>query len=118
MSRPDGTADADAVWIERVGTRLELGGSPTAAGASAWREAVLASACSPVESLALADLELDSGLAVVEAVNLVTQLRERHGPLVLSEAPQMLAHTLYKIGALTRGISLEHPRTGSGTTAN
>lgn len=110
-------SDADP-WVERVGSRLELGGSPSAEAASSWRDTVLAQAQGRVDLVVLADLELESGLAVVEAVNLVTQLRERHGPLVLREAPQMLAHTLYKIGALTRGISLEAPRTGTGTTAN
>ncbi len=118
MTRSEGGRAGGDLWIERVGSCLVLGGSPTAVGASAWRDAVLAKAHALVEVLDLADLELDSGLAVVEGVNLITQLRERHGPLVLQEAPQMLAHTLYKVGALKRGISLKDPRTGSGTTAN
>lgn len=105
-------------WTERDGRHLILGGSVTAATAASWRDAALAAATVPIDTLDLADLELEDGVAVVEAVNLVTALRDRAGALRLLEPPQMLAHTLYKVGALTAGITLVDPRSEDGTTAN
>ena len=105
-------------WIERSQARLVLGGTLTAAQAAHWRDAVLDEAVEPVRTVELGDLDLEDGLAVLEAVNLITALRDRYGPLLLREAPQMLAHTLYKVGALATGIVLEAPRTDVGTTAN
>ena len=106
MTDRAGGGSAQRLWIERSETRLVLGGSLTADEAASWRAAVMAQAEGPVCRLDLGDLDL------------ITALRDRHGPLLLSEAPQMLAHTLYKVGALGNGISLEAPRTDVGTTAN
>lgn len=107
-----------APWVECEGTRLVLGGVLTAADAASWRVDVLSQAPESVDTLDLGELDLDDGEAVVEAVNLVTALRDRHGSLLIREAPQMLAHTLYKVGALNKGVSLEAPRSDEGTTAN
>jgi anti-anti-sigma regulatory factor len=56
------------------------------------------------------DLELDDGSAIAEAVNALREL-SLSAPVVLRNAPHMLAHTLYKIGML-RGtrLALETPR--------
>lgn len=63
------------------------------------------------------DLELDDGSAVAEAVNALRALLEQ-APVVVHNAPQMLAHTLYKTGML-RGqrLALETPREEEPTTA-
>ncbi len=56
------------------------------------------------------DLELDDGSAVAEAVNVLRALLAQ-AHVVVRNAPQMLAHTLYKTGML-RGerLALETPR--------
>ena len=60
--------------------------------------------------------------AAAAAVALTTALRallHEHGALTLIGAPQMLAHTLYKIGSLnTAGLRLEDVREDEPTTAN
>ena len=70
-------------------------------------------------SLDLGELELLDGVAVARAVTALRALLPRHSPLTLRDAPQMLAHTLYRVGALEdgrlrlNGLSAEEP-----TTAN
>ena len=51
-------------------------------------------------------------------VNAVRALRDRWGHAELRHAPQMLAHTLYKVGDLRSRITLVAPREDEGTTAN
>jgi hypothetical protein len=98
--------------------RLCLGGTVTAAGASAWRSAVEAAArAGDGPDLELGELDLDEGVAVAEAVNAVRALAGLWGPLRLHEAPQMLAHTLYKVGALGPHLVLVDPRSDEGTMA-
>lgn len=48
----------------------------------------------------LAGLDMEDGLAVVVAVNVLRELRERVDRLVLAHAPQILAHNLYRVGLL------------------
>jgi anti-anti-sigma regulatory factor len=60
--------------------------------------------------LDLSDLELDDGSAVAETVNAIRELLEL-APVLVSNAPQMLAHTLYKVGLLEGGrLTLHEPR--------
>jgi len=69
--------------------------------------------------LELYGLDLDSGQAVVTWHEVVRRLRDRTGHLVLVDAPQMLAHSLYKVGDLTDGrIELVEPRMDDGITVN
>jgi len=69
--------------------------------------------------LHLYGLDLDSGSATVAWHAVVRQLRDRHGRVILLEAPQMLAHSLYKVGDLSDGrIQLVQPRSDEGFTVN
>lgn len=68
--------------------------------------------------LDLTDLDLDLGVAVARWVTALRLLRDRHGSVVITGAPQMLAHTLYKVGDLDRGFVLIRPRVDEPTTAN
>ena len=68
--------------------------------------------------LRLADLDTEDGVAVAELINLVRALAARVERLTLDSAPQMLAHTLYKVGMLEDGrIRLVAPRTEEGLGA-
>lgn len=68
--------------------------------------------------LDLADLDLDDGVAVAHLVTGLRALRARCDRLVLVAAPQMLAHTLYKVGALSDpGLVLVAPRQDEGMGA-
>lgn len=69
--------------------------------------------------LALGELELEDGVAVAELVTALRALAARAGPLRLCETPQMLAHTLYKVGELDHGaIAVVTTREDEPTTAN
>lgn len=68
--------------------------------------------------LDLEDLDLEDGVAVAHLVTGLRALRARCDRLVLVGAPQMLAHTLYKVGALSDpGLSLVDPRQDEGMGA-
>lgn len=70
-------------------------------------------------TLELGGLELLDGVAVAELCTALRALRARHGRLSLEEAPQMLAHTLYRVGALEDGsLSVRSVRSEEPTTAN
>jgi len=55
-----------------------------------------------LQELDLDELEIEGRDAALEAVDAVKGLLEE-GPLVLRGAPQILAHTLYRVGLLERG---------------
>lgn len=102
-------------WVGRV---LHLQGTVTAPAAEAWRRDLLAMVDEDEgDVLDLGELDLDDGPAVVEAVNLIRGLLARWGRLTVVEAPQMLAHTLYKVGDLGPRLRLVRPRVEEGTTA-
>ncbi|MDG1480927.1 MAG: hypothetical protein P8R54_15130 [Myxococcota bacterium] len=83
--------------------------------AAAFREA-LAGTRTP--RLDLLDLDLEDGVSVAETVNALRILLAHHGTMTLLHAPQMLAHTLYKIGMLQDGqLVLIRPRVESPTVA-
>ena len=98
----------------RHDAQIEVGGNIDATSASFFRSAlrhdvrVLADGDERIE-LDLCDLELDDSSAVVETVNAIRDLLET-APVVVHNAPQMLAHTLYKVGLLTGGVTLVSPR--------
>ena len=55
-------------------------------------------------------IELDCGSAVAETVNAIRELLET-APVVVYNAPQMLAHTLYKVGLLaSERLRVSSPR--------
>ena len=56
--------------------------------------------------LELLDLDIEDGVSMARIVSTLRLLR----PVVLVEAPQMLAHTLYKTFMLSTGITLMRPR--------
>ena len=58
-------------------------------------------------------------MATVAWHQTVRALRDHFGSVTLVEAPQMLAHSLYKVGDLADGrIVLVMPRSDEGLTAN
>jgi hypothetical protein len=53
--------------------------------------------------LDLGELEIDDGPALAELVTHLRALAQEHGAVELHACPQLLAHTLYKVGALRSG---------------
>lgn len=51
----------------------------------------------------LRELEVDDGPALARLVTRLRALAREHGSLELHACPQLLAHTLYKIGELRHG---------------
>ena len=83
--------------------------------AAAFRDAL---ADTRVPRIDLLDLDLEDGVSVAETVNALRILLAHHGTMTLLHAPQMLAHTLYKIGMLQDGrLVLIRPRVESPTVA-
>ncbi|MFT5686651.1 MAG: hypothetical protein ACI8RZ_007607 [Myxococcota bacterium] len=83
--------------------------------AAAFRAALAATHCPRLDLL---DLDLEDGVSVAETVNALRTLLARHSTLTLLHAPQMLAHTLYKVGMLQDGrLVLVRPRVESPTVA-
>jgi len=101
----------DGLWLRIDGT---LAGPQPGLGA-AWGAALPAGAHPRLD---LADLDVDDGVAVTFVVDAIRALRAR-APVTVRAAPQMVAHTLYKVGDLRGGdIVLVAPREDEGTTAN
>jgi len=70
-------------------------------------------------TLDLYGLDIDTGVATAAWHAAIRRIRDDRGRVLLVDAPQMLAHSLYKVGDLRDGrIQLESPRTDEGTTAN
>lgn len=110
-----GTDASDALWVEVHGTTVELGGALVAVAQVAELTERLRG--QTIERLDLGDLDLDDGPALAALVTLVRRLSD-NGLVTVFEAPQMLAHTLYKVGMLRGGrLVLLAPRMDQGTTA-
>jgi len=99
----------------RSASYISVGGNIDAENAEAFAIAlkhdvrVLANGDERIQ-LDLNELELDDGSAVAEAVNAIRDLLKL-APVLVSHAPQMLAHTLYKVGMLEGGrLTLHEPR--------
>ena len=71
------------------------------------------------QTLDLDGLELEDGEACARMVDLIRCLCSHTRPVSIVAAPQMLAHVLYKIGALHHGqIKLVSPRMEDGVSVN
>lgn len=106
-----------AAGARRIVVEGELSGEQAAA-----LEPALLAAASALEAgglvLDLEGLELLDGVATALAVDGIRTLLARR-PLRLVDAPQMLAHTLYKVGGLEDGrLVMERVRSEEPTTAN
>ncbi len=107
---------ADGLLVEREGRRLVLAGDLVHVDQVEDLAARVAPA--GLDEVGLDELDIDDGPALAALVGLLRRWAEP-GPLVLDRAPQMLAHTLYKVGALRSGrLVLQAPRMDEGTTAN
>jgi hypothetical protein len=100
---------------DRSASHISVGGNVDARSAEAFGSAlrhdvrVLSDGEERIQ-LDLIELELDDGSAVAETVNAIRDLLLT-APVVVRNAPQMLAHTLYKSGMLRDGrLELEDPR--------
>ena len=104
-------------WTER----LTVDGDGTTEDAALLFKAALLDAPDrpgPV-TIDLFGLDLDTGQATVAWHQTVRLLRDYFGAVTLLEAPQMLAHSLYKVGDLTDGrIRLVSPRSDEGISSN
>lgn len=52
-------------------------------------------------------LDIEDGVGIATAVNVLRELRSRTNHLVLVGAPQMLGHNLYRIGLLDGSAAIE-----------
>lgn len=66
--------------------------------------------------LELGGVDLESGAACAEAVRAVRALLERGARVTLVQAPQSLAHVLYRVGMLP-GLELIEPREEEPTSS-
>ncbi len=115
--------DADLVIrSDRTSTQIKVGGFVSAATARVFCRVLtqevrtLAAGVSPIE-LDFGELELNDGQAVAETVNALRDLSDEQ-PIVIANAPQMLAHTLYKIGMLTsERLKLITPQVDVGSSS-
>ena len=104
-------------WTEH----LTVEGDCTTEDAATLFEAALREAPGPAKpvTMHLFGLDLETGAATVAWHQTVRLLRDHFGTVTLVDAPQMLAHSLYKVGDLADGrIVLESPRSDEGVTAN
>ena len=63
-------------------------------------------------TLDLSDADLEDGVVTAALIDGIRQAASRTGSIQLLEAPQALAHGLYRVGALGAGtIHLVEPRT-------
>lgn len=70
-------------------------------------------------TIELGDTEMNDGAACARLATAIRQAAQRVGDVVVVEAPQVLAHTLYRVGALGDGrsgaVQLVEPREELGT---
>ena len=98
---PDGAGGARVGGALGPGDAARLRAAAAERGPGVWR-------------LDLDELEIDDGAALAELISALRAVA-RAGPVELWAAPQMLAHTLYKVGELDRGeIRLVEPRSDEG----
>ena len=58
-------------------------------------------------TLDLSGLDIDDGVALATAINSLRQLLNRSAKIILTGAPQMLCHNLYRLGLLDAGGAVE-----------
>jgi hypothetical protein len=75
--------------------------------------------CQEPVCLALDDLDLEDDAGICAAWAAYLRDRARETPLTLEAPPQVLAHTLYRIGATTgpHAVSIRSPRSEIGTSS-
>ena len=99
----------------QLAAEIRVGGWIDASVATAFalaltRDLQTLSAGDETISLDFDELELDDGSAVAETINVLRALL-MHSRVVVRNAPQMLAHTLYKTGMLRDArLALHTPR--------
>ncbi len=110
------------VFAHRHGATLVIEGALSGEEARALDDALQAAedgAPSGPLRLDLDGLELTDGVAVAIAVTAIRGLLLRRGALTLVAPGQMLAHTLYRVGALEDGrLKVENVQHEEPTTAN
>jgi anti-anti-sigma regulatory factor len=58
-------------------------------------------------TLDLSEFDVDDGVAVATAVNSIRELLARSGKLIISGAPQILGHNLYRVRMLEAASKIE-----------
>lgn len=58
-------------------------------------------------TLDLFALDVDDGVAVATAINVIRELLARSERLIIKGAPQILGHNLYRVGMLDKGSRIE-----------
>ncbi len=90
--------------VEREGEQYRIEGDISKRNVDALCQALRTLPCGI--QLYMGELDIEDGFSMASLVSALRELR----PLVLIEAPQMLAHTLYKTHMLSTGITLVRPR--------
>jgi anti-anti-sigma regulatory factor len=57
--------------------------------------------------LNLSGLDIDDGVALATAINALRELRNRSAKIILTGAPQILGHNLYRVGLLAGSRAVE-----------
>lgn len=104
--------------VERRGAAVALEGELRGAEAEALGTALAGLEARSELTLELTELELADGVATALAVTALRALLARVGTLTLVGAPQMLAHTIYKVGMLGGALRLVEPRSDEGFGAS
>ena len=115
------SAAAEPASVATVDGEVFAEGEVTAAVAPAFCAALVAAARAAPAGPLMVDmgaLELEDGVTVARVVTALRAAREGRPSLTLREAPQMLAHTLYKVGMLGGDLRLEAPRSEQGFGAS
>ena len=68
---------------------------------------IFASGARGAVTLDLAGLDIDDGAGQAAAINFLRRVRSRSSRLVLTGAPQMLCHNLYRVGLLEGSNPIE-----------
>lgn len=72
----------------------------------------------PVE-IDLHDADIEDGVVTAMLVDAIREAAARIGPVVVAHAPQVLAHALYRVGAVGEGsrVDLREPREELGRSS-
>jgi anti-anti-sigma regulatory factor len=102
-----------AISVERQGECLALVGELIASDAEQLVQwFTLLTVVDTPHCLQLGELDIMDGVAATHMVNIVRLMLQRCGKVLLSEAPQLLPHNLYRAGLFYEGcdITLEGMR--------
>jgi len=93
--------------------RMSIEGELTEANASEFETRLQALGANTVSGeltgtvLEMSGLDIEDGVALVTAINALRLLRDRSSTLILSGAPQILGHNLYRVGMLDGSAAVE-----------